>query len=230
MSSASEVGERPSVGPSRTPLRQSGRARTTPYAHGRSAPTAALRCDRNGSAQPGLARPSSEPPAVMAATKVSRVARLFSRFLFERGGRGLINFETAFERGKLRPSLRRVESGVVSLRPAATSTAQGGRSEASRRAAEPPRTRATQHPASGSQLRVRKTLPRLARVTRRSGAAAQPPETATTASIRARDLAANSRGFLNQPNAAGSRENRGSGLVRDMCVDLSLMSHLSLYL
>ena len=38
--------------------------------HGRSAPTAALRCDRNGSAQPGLARPSSEPPAVMAATKV----------------------------------------------------------------------------------------------------------------------------------------------------------------
>ena len=53
MSSASEVGERPSVGPSRTPLRQSGRARTTPYAHGRSAPTAALRCDRNGSAQPG---------------------------------------------------------------------------------------------------------------------------------------------------------------------------------
>ena len=31
--------------------------------------TAALRCDRNGSAQPGLARPSSEPPAVMAATK-----------------------------------------------------------------------------------------------------------------------------------------------------------------
>ena len=64
VSSASEVGERPSVGPSRTPLRQSGRARTTPYAHGRSAPTAALRCDRNGSAQPGLARPSSEPPAV----------------------------------------------------------------------------------------------------------------------------------------------------------------------
>ena len=87
-------------------------------------------------------------------------------------------------------------------------------SEASRRAAEPPRTRATQHPASGSQLRVRKTLPRLARVTRRSGAAAQPPETATTASIRARDLAANSRGFLNQPNAAGGRKNRGSGLVR----------------
>ena len=38
--------------------------------------------------------------------------------------------------------------------------------------------------------------------------------TATTASIRARDLAANSRGFLNQPNAAGSRENRGLGLVR----------------
>ena len=88
-------------------------------------------------------------------------------------------------------------------------------SEASRRAAEPPRTRATQHPASGSQLRVRKTLPRLARVTRRSGAAAQPPETATTASIRARDLAANSRGFLNQPNAAGGRKNRGSGLVRE---------------
>ena len=87
-------------------------------------------------------------------------------------------------------------------------------SEASRRAAEPPRTRATQHPASGSQLRVRKTLPRLARVTRRSGAAAQPPETATTASIRARDLAANSRGFLNQPNATGGRKNRGSGLVR----------------
>ena len=102
-----------------------------------------------------------------------------------------------------------------SASPAATSTAQGGRSEASRRAAEPPRTRATQHPASGSQLRVRKTLPRLARVTRRSGAAAQPPETATTASIRARDLAANSRGFLNQPNAAGGRKNRGSGLVRD---------------
>ena len=58
--SASKVGERPSVGPSRTPLRQSGRARTTPYAHGRSAPTAALRCDRNGSAQPGsLARARS---------------------------------------------------------------------------------------------------------------------------------------------------------------------------
>ena len=81
----------------------------------------------------------------------------------------------------------------------------------------PPSCRATphpRHPASGSQLRVRKTLPRLARVTRRSGAAAQPPETATTASIRARDLAANSRGFLNQPNAAGGRKNRGSGLVR----------------
>ena len=44
-------------------------ARTTPYAHGRSAPTAALRCDRNGSAQPGLARPSSEPPAVMGSNK-----------------------------------------------------------------------------------------------------------------------------------------------------------------
>ena len=78
----------------------------------------------------------------------------------------------------------------------------------------PPSCRATphhRHPASGRQLRVRKTLPKLARVTLRSGAA---PETATTASIRARDVAANSRGFLNQPNAAGSRENRGSGLVR----------------
>ena len=78
----------------------------------------------------------------------------------------------------------------------------------------PPSCRATphhRHPASGRQLRVRKSLPKLARVTLRSGAA---PETATTASIRARDLAANSRGFLNQPNAAGSRENRGSGLVR----------------
>ena len=81
----------------------------------------------------------------------------------------------------------------------------------------PPSCRATphhRHPASGRQLRVRKTLPRLARVMRRSGAAAQPPETATRASIRARDLAANSRGFLNQPNAAGGRKNRGSGLVR----------------
>ena len=41
-----ELGERgrraTSVGPSRTTLRQSGRARTTPYAHGHSAPTAAL--------------------------------------------------------------------------------------------------------------------------------------------------------------------------------------------
>ena len=37
--------------------------------------------------------------------------RLFSRFLFERGGRGLINFETAFERGKMRPSLRRLNRG-----------------------------------------------------------------------------------------------------------------------
>ena len=69
VSSASEVGERPPVGPSRTPLRQSGRARTTPYAHGHSAPTAALHCDRSGSAQPGLARPSSEPPAVMGSNK-----------------------------------------------------------------------------------------------------------------------------------------------------------------
>ena len=68
-----ELGERgrraTSVGPSRTPLRQSGRARTTPYAHGHSAPTAALHCDRRGSAQPGLARPSSEPPAVMGSNK-----------------------------------------------------------------------------------------------------------------------------------------------------------------
>ena len=51
----------------------------------------------------------------------------------------------------------------------------------------PPSCRATphhRHPASGCQLRVRKTLPKLARVTLRSGAA---PETATTASIRARD-------------------------------------------
>ena len=69
VSSASEVGERPPVGPSRTPLRQSGRARTTPYAHGHSAPTAALHCDRRGSAQPGLARPGSEPPAVMGSNK-----------------------------------------------------------------------------------------------------------------------------------------------------------------
>ena len=37
--------------------------------------------------------------------------RLFSGFLFERGGRGRINFETAFERGKLRPSLRRLRRG-----------------------------------------------------------------------------------------------------------------------
>ena len=68
-----ELGERgrraTSVGPSRTPLRQSGRARTTPYAHGHSAPTAALHCDRSGSAQPGLARPSSEPPPVMGSNK-----------------------------------------------------------------------------------------------------------------------------------------------------------------
>ena len=68
-----ELGERgrraTSVGPSRTPLRQSGRARTTPYAHGHSAPTAALHCDRRGSAQPGLARPSSELPAVMGSNK-----------------------------------------------------------------------------------------------------------------------------------------------------------------
>ena len=51
----------------------------------------------------------------------------------------------------------------------------------------PPSCRATphhRHPASGRQLRVRKTLPKLARVTLRSGAA---PETATTASTRARD-------------------------------------------
>ena len=68
-----ELGERgrraTSVGPSRTTLRQSGRARTTPYAHGHSAPTAALHCDRSGSAQPGLARPSSEPPPVMGSNK-----------------------------------------------------------------------------------------------------------------------------------------------------------------
>ena len=68
-----ELGERgrraTSVGPSRTPLRQSGRAHTAPYAHGHSAPTAALHCDRRGSAQPGLARPSSEPPAVMGSNK-----------------------------------------------------------------------------------------------------------------------------------------------------------------
>ena len=91
----------------------------------------------------------------------------------------------------------------------------------------PPSCRATphhRHPASGRQLRVRKTLPKLARVTLRSGAA---PETATTASIRARDLAANSRGFLNQPNAAGSRENRGSGLVRFVNSHLVLSLHLS---
>ena len=36
---------------------------------GHSAPTAALHCDRSGSAQPGLARPSSEPPAVMGSNK-----------------------------------------------------------------------------------------------------------------------------------------------------------------
>ena len=40
-----------------------------PCAHGHSAPTAALHCDRSGSAQPGLARPSSEPPPVMGSNK-----------------------------------------------------------------------------------------------------------------------------------------------------------------
>ena len=116
--------------------------------------TAALRCDRNGSAQPGLARPSSEPPAVMGSNKgltrrsvqegnavevqwpsgaramgcsfigsyqsasgalplcdprpsgASGLFRASLRFSLERGGRGLINFETAFERGEMRPSLR----------------------------------------------------------------------------------------------------------------------------
>ena len=39
------------------------------------------------------------------------VPRLFLRFSLERGGRGLINFETAFERGEMRPSLRRLGRG-----------------------------------------------------------------------------------------------------------------------
>ena len=39
------------------------------------------------------------------------VPRLFLRFSLERGGRGLINFETAFERGNLRPSLSGLRRG-----------------------------------------------------------------------------------------------------------------------
>ena len=39
------------------------------------------------------------------------VPRLFLRFSLERGGRGLINFETAFERGKMRPSLSGLRRG-----------------------------------------------------------------------------------------------------------------------
>ena len=35
----------------------------------------------------------------------------FYGFSLERGGRGLINFETAFERGEMRPSLRRLGRG-----------------------------------------------------------------------------------------------------------------------
>ena len=37
--------------------------------------------------------------------------RLFLRLSLARGGRGLINFETAFERGEMRPSLRRLNRG-----------------------------------------------------------------------------------------------------------------------
>ena len=68
-----ELGERgrraTSVGPSRTPLRQSGRARTTPYAHGHSAPTAALQLRPQWLSSARAARPSSEPPAVMGSNK-----------------------------------------------------------------------------------------------------------------------------------------------------------------
>ena len=46
--------------------------------------------------------------------------RLFSRFLFERGGRGLINFETAFER---------VRAGGASAKPRACSRGVQPRSE-----------------------------------------------------------------------------------------------------
>ena len=159
MSSASEVGERPPVGPSRTPLRQSGRARTTPYAHGHSAPTAALqlrpqwlssararspelgaagghgqqqRFDASlgagGHCSGGAAavRRARWAAASLAATRarlerchcVTHVqaavpacsAPLFTLFIVS-GGRGLINFETAFERGQMRPSLRRLGRG-----------------------------------------------------------------------------------------------------------------------
>ena len=47
---------------------QSGRARTTPYAHGHSAPTAALQL-RPQLLSSARARPSSEPPAVMGSNK-----------------------------------------------------------------------------------------------------------------------------------------------------------------
>ena len=169
-----------------------------------------------------------ETPTTMALS--SRLTRVRARWRAARNSTGSLPAQRAHSNAPAAPAdcqcypgRRASEPGRTSAArtapsssasPAATSTAQGGRV-----GGLPPSCRATphpRHPASGSQLRVRKTLPRLARVTRRSGAAAQPPETATTASIRARDLAANSRGFLNQPNAAGGRKNRGSGLVRHL--------------